>query len=80
MIMRARAYPWNEDGLTGMCDDQQQLCFALAVWNRQAPMRDPGQPQPLPARWHKRNHEWLHFNSAELISMPNTWEYSWFAA
>lgn len=31
----ARAYRWNEDGLGGICDEQQQLCFALALWNGQ---------------------------------------------
>ena len=30
---RARAYRWNEDGLGGICDEQQRLCFALALWN-----------------------------------------------
>jgi hypothetical protein len=30
---RSRAYRWNEDGLGGICDDRQTLCFALAFWN-----------------------------------------------
>src|SRR6516165_10077563 len=30
---RSRAYHWGEDGLAGISDDQQQLCFALALWN-----------------------------------------------
>jgi hypothetical protein len=30
---RSRAYRWNEDGLLGLSDDQQRLCFALALWN-----------------------------------------------
>ncbi|MEI6621035.1 MAG: glucosidase, partial [Actinomycetes bacterium] len=30
---RSRAYRWNEDGLAGFCDDEQNLCFALALWN-----------------------------------------------
>src|SRR5947209_6002940 len=30
---RSRAYRWNEDGLAGICDDRQHLCFALAFWN-----------------------------------------------
>jgi hypothetical protein len=29
----SRAYRWNEDGLAGWCDDQQLLCFGLALWN-----------------------------------------------
>jgi len=30
---RSRAYRWNEDGLAGISDDHQYLCFALALWN-----------------------------------------------
>jgi Glycosyl hydrolase family 63 C-terminal domain len=30
---RSRAYQWGEDGLAGISDDQQLLCFALALWN-----------------------------------------------
>jgi len=30
---RSRAYRWGEDGLAGISDDQQQLCFAIALWN-----------------------------------------------
>ena len=32
---RSRAYRWGEDGLAGICDDKQQLCFALGLWNEQ---------------------------------------------
>ena len=30
---RSRAYRWNEDGLAGICDRRQTVCFALALWN-----------------------------------------------
>src|SRR6201987_2383290 len=30
---RSRAYRWGEDGLAGISDDHQQLCFALGLWN-----------------------------------------------
>src|SRR3954465_13286342 len=30
---RSRAYRWGEDGLAGISDDEQRLCFALALWN-----------------------------------------------
>ena len=30
---RSRAYRWGEDGLAGISDDKQRLCFALALWN-----------------------------------------------
>lgn len=35
---RSRAYRWGEDGLAGISDDQQFLCFALALWNGQDPI------------------------------------------
>jgi hypothetical protein len=35
---RSRAYRWNEDGLAGICDDRQYLCFALAFWNGADPI------------------------------------------
>ena len=35
---RARAYRWGEDGLLGICDNHQRLCFALALWNQQDPI------------------------------------------
>src|SRR6478672_10094855 len=30
---RSRAYRWGEDGIAGISDDEQHLCFALALWN-----------------------------------------------
>ncbi len=35
---RSRAYRWGEDGLAGVCDDHQVLCFALAMWNGKDPI------------------------------------------
>jgi hypothetical protein len=35
---RSRAYHWGEDGLAGICDDRQQLCFAVALWNGRDPI------------------------------------------
>jgi len=35
---RSRVYRWGEDGLAGLSDDQQQLCFALALWNERDPI------------------------------------------
>jgi hypothetical protein len=34
---RSRAYRWNEDGIAGICDRHQYLCFALAFWNKRDP-------------------------------------------
>ena len=35
---RSRAYRWGEDGLGGLCDEEQRLCFALALWNGKDPI------------------------------------------
>src|SRR5258705_3412425 len=35
---RARAYRWNEDGIAGISDRRQTLCFAVALWNRHDPI------------------------------------------
>ncbi|MGI9168309.1 MAG: MGH1-like glycoside hydrolase domain-containing protein [Pyrinomonadaceae bacterium] len=35
---RSRAYRWNEDGLAGICDRHQMVCFALALWNGRDPI------------------------------------------
>ncbi len=35
---RSRAYRWNEDGLAGICDRHQMICFALALWNGRDPI------------------------------------------
>ncbi len=35
---RSRAYHWGEDGLGGICDEKQHLCFALALWNERDPI------------------------------------------
>jgi hypothetical protein len=35
---RSRAYRWNEDGIAGICDRHQKICFALALWNGQDPI------------------------------------------
>ncbi|MBK8050798.1 MAG: glucosidase [Anaerolineales bacterium] len=37
-MARSRAYRWGEDGLAGISDDHQALCFALALWNGQDPI------------------------------------------
>src|SRR5438034_4864929 len=41
---------------------------------------DPGQFPPPSERKHGRNHEWQHLNNADIISMPDKWEYPWYAA
>ena len=35
---RSRAYRWGEDGIAGVCDEQQRLCLSLALWNGADPI------------------------------------------
>ncbi|MFA5111436.1 MAG: hypothetical protein WC443_08535, partial [Desulfobaccales bacterium] len=35
---RSRTYRWGEDGIAGLSDDKQRLCFALALWNGKDPI------------------------------------------
>jgi hypothetical protein len=41
---------------------------------------DPGQPPPPPERLHGRNADWTHLDNHDVISMPDVWEYPWYAA
>ena len=66
----------------------QRQAFAGMIWSKQffyydVPewiKGDPLQPAPPPERKHGRNHEWSHLNNADIISMPDKWEYPWYAA
>ncbi|MDD5564018.1 MAG: hypothetical protein PHQ91_09915 [Thermoanaerobaculaceae bacterium] len=62
--------------------------YAGLVWSRQfynLVVRewldgDPTQPQPPPARLAGRNADWPYLHARDVLSMPDTWEYPWFAA
>ena len=41
---------------------------------------DPSQPKPPPESKNGRNNEWRHLNNEDIISMPDKWEYPWYAA
>ena len=43
-------------------------------------MGDPLQPSPPPEREAIRNSDWQHLNNRDIISMPDTWEYPWYAS
>jgi hypothetical protein len=66
----------------------QRQAFAGLLWSKQfyyfdVPQwlaGDPAQPPPPPERRHGRNSEWFHLNNADVISMPDKWEYPWYAA
>ncbi len=65
----------------------QRLAFAGLIWNKQYYHLDQdlwlagdnGHPSP-PEGHATRNSSWRHFHSGEVISMPDKWEYPWFAA
>ncbi len=66
----------------------QRQAFAGMIWSKQfyyydVPewlKGDPAQPPPPPERRHGRNRDWQHLNNADILSMPDKWEYPWYAA
>ena len=66
----------QRQALAGMIWSKQSYHLDVELWLD----GDPGQPQPPPERRHGRNADWRHLNNADVISMPDTWEYPWYAA
>jgi hypothetical protein len=66
----------QRQALAGMLWSKQFYHYDVDQWLE----GDPGQPTPPPERKHGRNHEWMHLNNKEVLSMPDTWEYPWYAA
>ncbi len=66
----------QRQALAGLLWSRQTYNYDVPVWLR----GDPAQPPPPPERLRGRNSEWAHFNASEVLSMPDTWEYPWFAA
>jgi hypothetical protein len=75
----------------GASDDAalvQRQAFAELLWSKQWYSididtwldGDPAGPKPPESRRKGRNSEWRHLNNADVISMPDTWEYPWYAA
>jgi glycogen debranching enzyme len=62
--------------LAGMLWSKQSYHYDVRTWLN----GDPGQPPPPPERKKGRNHDWMHLYNADVISMPDKWEYPWFAA
>ncbi len=60
----------------GMLWSKQFYHYVVKEWIE----GDPGHPPPHPARRHGRNHDWTHLYNADVISMPDKWEYPWYAA
>jgi hypothetical protein len=66
----------QRQALAGMIWSKQYFYYDVRQWLQ----GDPGQPPPPAERMHGRNHEWTHLNNADLVSMPDKWEYPWYAA
>ncbi|MBT3272367.1 MAG: glucosidase, partial [Spirochaetales bacterium] len=66
----------QRQALAGMLWTKQFYYFDVPEWIK----GDMGQPEPPEQRETGRNSDWLHVNTADIISMPDTWEYPWFAA
>jgi hypothetical protein len=62
--------------LAGLIWSKQFYNFDVRRWLE----GDPGQPKPPAARWHGRNADWQHLSNADVISMPDKWEYPWYAS
>ena len=60
----------------GLLWSKQFYHFSIADWLD----GDPAQPPPPTARLHGRNAEWRHLFNRDIISMPDKWEYPWYAA
>ncbi len=66
----------QRQALAGMLWTKQIYYLDVPQWLN----GDPAMPPPPEARKHGRNHEWRHINNFDLLSMPDKWEYPWYAA
>ena len=60
----------------GMLWSKQFYHFDVRTWLE----GDPAGPEPPEDRWNGRNKEWQHLYNDDIISMPDKWEYPWYAA
>jgi len=75
-IADADARNVQRQAFASMIWSKQFYCYDVPLWLK----GDPAQPPPPPERKHGRNHEWQHLNNADIISMPDKWEFPWYAA
>lgn len=66
----------QRQAFAGMLWSKQFYYYDVSQWIK----GDPSQPPPPPERKRGRNHEWTHLHNADIISMPDKWEYPWYAA
>jgi hypothetical protein len=62
--------------IAGLLWNKQFYFYDVERWLR----GDEGQPAPPRERWIGRNHEWRNLYNSEILSMPDKWEYPWYAA
>jgi hypothetical protein len=62
--------------LSGMLWSKQLYYYDIKRWLE----GDPTQPSPPPSRRYGRNSRWQNFDAFDIMSMPDKWEYPWFAA
>ncbi|MGH2652256.1 MAG: MGH1-like glycoside hydrolase domain-containing protein, partial [Actinomycetota bacterium] len=62
--------------LAGMLWSKQWYYYDVRRWLE----GDPAHPAPPPERWDGRNREWAHLHNDDVVSMPDKWEYPWYAA
>jgi hypothetical protein len=60
----------------GMLWSKQYYHYVLTDWLQ----GDPAQPPPPPEHQHGRNSDWVHFFARDVLSMPDKWEFPWFAS
>ncbi len=66
----------QRQALAGMIWTKQYYYYDITEWLQ----GDPGQPSPPQGRKHGRNSDWSHLVNEDVISMPDKWEYPWYAA
>jgi hypothetical protein len=66
----------QRQALAGMIWSKQFFYYDVPQWLN----GDPGHPPPPESRRNGRNSEWKHLNNADIVSMPDKWEYPWYAA
>ena len=66
----------QRQAFAGMIWSKQYYNYEVREWLR----GDPAQPPPPVERKQGRNHEWQHLHNASVMSMPDKWEYPWYAA
>src|SRR5690606_33532961 len=66
----------QRQALAGMLWSKQYYHYDVSRWIE----GDPGNPEPPPERRHGRNSQWMHLHNSDIISMPDKWEYPWYAA